>query len=400
MFSFIDEELARLTARGLERALTRTVEGPQGPWVEMDGRPVLLLCSNDYLGLASRPEVVEAGIDAARRYGAGAGASRLVSGDMTPHGDLEERIRDFKGAESALLFNSGYNANLGAISTLADRSTEIFSDRLNHASIVDGCRLSRARVSRYPTGDMDALEGLLRRSAARRKLIVTDGVFSMDGTVAPMGGITELAERYGAMVYLDDAHATGVLGHTGRGTLEHLGVDAPEVIQMGTLGKAFGSFGAFVTGPEKVIRLLVSRARPFIFTTALPPAVCAAAAMAVEIAEREPGLRERVRENASRLRAGLRALGLDTLGSSTQIIPILAGEPARTVEISRRLFEAGVFIQSIRPPAVPEGTSRLRATVTAAHGPDDIDRALEAIGDAFEGAGPGAGPDAEDGSAP
>lgn len=378
MFDFVDDELAGLREAGLLREL-RTVAGPQAPRVVVDGKEVLLLCSNDYLGLANHPEVVAAAVEATERYGAGAGASRLVSGTMEAHRALEERVREFKGAEGSLLFNSGYNANIGVITTLAGRTTEVFSDRLNHASIVDACVLSRARVRRYPNREMDALEGLLRRSKAERRLIVTDGVFSMDGTVAPLADIVGLAERYGAMVYLDDAHATGVLGPTGRGTAELAGVDYPGLVQMGTLGKAFGTFGAFVTGPEKLTRLLVNRARPFVYTTALPPAVCASATKAMDVAEREPGLRQKTLANAERMRRRLNSAGLDTLGSTSQIIPVAVNEAKRAVDAAQRLYEAGVFIQGIRPPTVPEGTSRLRVTVTAAHETAEIDRAAEAI---------------------
>lgn len=384
MDAYILEELARLTDFGLKRTL-RLVEGPQGPRVRLDGKEVILLCSNDYLGLASHPLVKEAAIAAAHRWGVGAGASRLVSGNMEAHVALEERIKIFKGAEAALLFNSGYSANIGAICALADRTTEIFSDRLNHASIVDACVLSRGRVKRYPNRDVDALESLLKASKARKKLIVTDGVFSMDGTIAPLNDIVNLLDRYGAALYLDDAHSTGVLGATGRGTLEHFGIKHPSIIQMGTLGKALGSFGAFVTGSTELIDLLISKARTFIYTTALPPSVCAAAIKAFDIVESDPSLRERLKSNYAYLKVGLEKAGLDTLGSSTHIIPVLVGDPASTMEMSKKLLKQGVFIQGIRPPTVPKGTSRLRISVTATHTKDDLDIALRAISEAFNG---------------
>lgn len=381
----IIDELSRLRAQGLRRTL-KLVEGPQGPRVTIAGREVVLMCSNDYLGLASHPMVKQAAISAVERWGAGAGASRLVSGNMEPHVELEERIREFKGAEAALLFNSGYNANLGVITALADRTTDIFSDRLNHASIVDASVLSRARVKRYQNRDLDSLEGLLKGSTAKRKLVVTDSVFSMDGTLAPLPGIFALAERYGAMLLVDDAHATGVLGKTGRGSLEHFGLmDSPRVIQMGTLGKALGSFGAFVCSSPEIRELLISRARPFIYTTALPPSVCAAAKKAIDIIDENPQLIEKLWENTSTVSKGLDKAGFDTLGSSTPIIPVLVGDNAKTMEASAALIEKGVFVQGIRPPTVPEGTARLRVTVTAAHSKEDLDTALSAIREVLNG---------------
>ncbi len=376
-------ELNRLEEAHLLRSM-RIVTSAQASYVEMDGRRVLLMCSNDYLGYANHPDVIKAAHSALERWGAGAGASRLVSGTMGPHVELEETIARFKGTEAALVFNSGYHANLGCITTIAGRDTEIFSDRLNHASIVDACILSRARVTRYPNRDMDSLERLLRKSTAKEKLIVTDGVFSMDGTVAPIADIKGLAERFGAMLYVDDAHGTGVLGEGGRGTLEELGVDGAGVIQMGTLGKALGSFGAFIAGSKNLVRLMASKARPFVYTTALPPSVCAASVKAIELAETNPAPRQRVRENAARLMERLGEAGLDTLGSTTQIIPVLTKEPEATMRAAFRLLEGGVFIQGIRPPTVPEGASRLRATVTAAHTAEDIDRAAEAIIEAVQ----------------
>jgi glycine C-acetyltransferase len=380
MDRIIEKELACLEEKGLKRGF-RTIEGPQGPRVTIDGRELLLLCSNDYLGLANHPEVKAAAMEAIERYGFGAGASRLVSGSMAPHRELEERISAFKGTESALLFNSGYSANLALITTLAGRETEIFSDRLNHASIVDACVLSRARVRRYRNAD--SLERLLKKSKSERKLVVTEGVFSMDGNVAPLKDILSLADRYGATLILDDAHATGVLGSGGKGTLEHFDLDRPDVIQIATLGKALGAFGAFVAGQRSLIELLISKARPFIYTTALPPAVAVATVKAIDIAEGSTELRERLWENSAHLRDGLNAAGLDTFNSSTQIIPILVGDPAATMEASQRLFERGLFIQGIRPPTVPQGTGRLRVTVTAAHTTEEIQGALSSIKGVF-----------------
>lgn len=383
---YISEELKRLEVLGLKRRL-RLVEGPQGPRVSIDGRVVTLLCSNDYLGLANNPLVVKAAAEALKNYGLGAGASRLISGGMEEHVRLEEAIREFKGSEAAVVFNSGYHANIGCITTLAGRGTEIFSDRLNHASIIDGCVLSRAKVTRYVPRDMDSLERALKRSKARKKLVITEGVFSMDGTIAPLKDILFLADRHSALVYLDDAHATGVLGKSGRGTVEHFSLSHPSVIEMGTFGKAFGSAGAFITGRRELIGLLISKARPLIYSTALPPCVCAGARKAVELSCAMPELRQRLWENVDFLRKGLKGLGLDAMDSSSHIMPVLVGEAKKTMGLSERLLEKGVFIHGIRPPTVPKGTSRLRITLTAGHDRQDLESALSAIGSAFTEAG-------------
>ncbi|MBI5810959.1 MAG: 8-amino-7-oxononanoate synthase [Deltaproteobacteria bacterium] len=384
MDTFIKEELEKIAGAGLKRNLT-LVETPQGPRVSINGQEKILLCSNDYLGLSNHPAVKKAMKEAIDDYGAGAGASRLVSGNMAPHHALEERIKRFKDAPAAILFNSGYNANIGVITTLAGRDTGIFSDKLNHASIVDACVLSRANVKRYPPRNADALEALLKKSTAKKRLIITEGVFSMDGTIAPLEDIIAIAKRYGAAILLDDAHSIGVLGKTGRGTLEHFSIRHAPVIELGTLGKAFGVFGAFVTGSRELIELLVSKARPLIYTTALPPSVCAGAIAAIDTADNNPLLRERLWENVSYMREGLEKAGLDTMESEAHIIPLFVGRADRAMEISKRLLDKGVFIQGIRPPTVPEGGSRLRITVTAAHTKDDIDFALSAIKEAFNG---------------
>ncbi len=357
----------------------KLIEGPQGPRVIVDGRETILLCSNDYLGLANDPCVKAAAVEAIKKYGFGSGASRLVSGNMEPHEALEEKIKNFKGTEAALVFNSGYHANLGCISALAGRSTEVFSDRLNHASIVDACILSRAAIKRYPNRNMDFLESLLKKSKAKSKLIVTDGVFSMDGSIAPLDDMACLLDKYGAMLFLDDAHATGVLGKGGKGTLEHFGIVHPSIIQMGTLGKAIGAFGAFVASSKELIDLLVSKARPFVYTTALPPSVCAAASKAIDIIGQNPDLIELLRDNTRYFKNGLAGQGLNTLGSATHIIPIVTGDAKKTMEMSATLLEKGVFIQGIRPPTVPENTSRLRVSITAVHSKEDLDSAIFAI---------------------
>ena len=373
------EEIRRIKEAGLYREF-RTIEGPQGPRVRIGGREVILLCSNNYLGLASHPALVEAAKKAMETYGFGACASRLVSGTMKPHVELEERVADFKGREGAILFNSGYQANVGLITSLAGRGDIILADKFNHASLVDGCLLSGALFKRYPHGDMDFLEGLLKRHHGRgRVLIVTDGVFSMDGDVAPLKDLVWLKERYGATLIVDDAHGTGVLGRGGRGSLEALGIKDESIIEVGTFGKAFGSFGAFVVGRKEVIELLRNRARSFIYTTALPPAVAAASLAAIEIVEREPERRSSLLEKASFVRETLRQRGFDTLGSRTHIIPLLVGDPRACIRMSERLLEEGIFIQAIRPPTVPLGTSRLRITVCADHSMKDLDYAVETI---------------------
>ncbi len=385
--SFVERELETLVRGGLLRR-TRRVEGPVGTRVSMGGEEKLLFCSNDYLGLAMRREVREAAADATLGCGAGAGASRLVSGTLAIHEELEEMLRRFKGAGAVLLFNSGFSANLGVITTIAGRGAEIFSDRLNHASIIDAALLSRARLRRYPHLDVTALEALLRSSRAEMKIIVTEGVFSMDGDIAPLGDIIGLLERYDACLYLDDAHGVGTLGPGGRGTMEALGIPAnPRVIEMGTLGKAFGSFGAFVACGEGLKNLLTTRARSFVYTTALPPGVCAASMRAVEIVDKDPSLVSRLQENAAYMRRALRARGLPVMEDGTHIIPLLVGGATRAMEMSEALFREGVFIQGIRPPTVPVGTARLRLTVTAAHTQEEMDMAASVIGRCFEAVG-------------
>jgi len=372
---FADDRRRRLAA-GLQRSV-RPVDGPQDARLVLDGRPVLSLCSNNYLGLANHPQVIEAAVDAARAYGVGSGASRLISGSMRVHEELEDRLASFKGADACLLFTSGYQANLGVIGSLVGPGDAVFSDALNHASLIDGCRLSRAAVHVYGHGDPAALEDRLRSVNARRRLIVTDSVFSMDGDAAPLAAICDLAERYDAMVMVDEAHATGVVGARGAGLVEALGLERRVTVQMGTLGKALGGFGAYVAGSSALIDFLINRARTFVFTTALPPPVVAAAAAALTLVEREPERRVAVRRNADRLRAGLGALGYDVRGDAdSHIVPIVIGTAAATMELSEALLANGVFAHGIRPPTVAEGTARIRATVMATHTDADIDEAL------------------------
>lgn len=345
----------------------------------IDGRSLICLCSNNYLGLANHPELIEAACRAARDFGVGAGASRLISGSMRIHRELEERLAAFKGTEACVLFNSGYHANVGTVAALVGPGDAVFSDELNHASLIDGCRLSRARVHVYRHGDMESLERELRRSEGRHRLIVTDSLFSMDGDAAPLTEICALAERYAAMVMVDEAHATGVIGPRGAGLVEALGLGHRVTVQMGTLGKALGTFGAYVAGSRALIDYLVNTARPLIFTTALPPPVVAAAAVAVGIVEKEPERRQRVREHAASLRAGLREAGYPVALSDSHIIPVLVGDPDRTMQMSAALLDLGVFAHGIRPPTVPPGTARIRATVMATHSDADVREAVAAF---------------------
>ena len=315
------------------------------------------------------------------RYGFGSGASRLVSGNTDVHEELERRIAAFKGAESAILFNSGYAANTGVIPAIAGEGDFVLSDRLNHASIIDGCRLSRARTEVFRHRDMDHLESLLRsNTAAHRKLIVTDGVFSMDGDIAPLPDLVRLAERFDAVLMVDDAHATGVLGKQGRGTAEHFGLEGKVHIQMGTLGKALGSFGAYVAGDRDVVRHLLNTCRSYQFSTSLPPAVCAASIAALDVMEAEPWRREKLWDNRNRLARGLTSLGISSVPSETPIFPLLVGSPDRALQASQQARVQGIFATAIRPLTVPEGSARLRATVMATHSDEDIEQAVSVFG--------------------
>lgn len=373
----IKEQLADIRRQGLFREL-KTLSGPQEPVVVKDGRECLLMASNGYLGLAAHKEVIAASLEATAKFGTGSGGSRLISGNTFLHEELENALADFKGTEAAIVFNTGYMANLGVISSLAGQGDVIFSDELNHASIIDGCRLSRAKVKVYRHGDLGHLENLLAEEPpGGRKLIVTDGVFSMDGDIAPLPGIVKLAGEYGAMVMVDDAHGTGVLGAKGRGTAEYFGLKDQVDIQMGTLSKALGSEGGFVTGSKELIQYLRNRARPFIFSTGLAPGVVAAALAALKVVELEPWRRERLKENAGRLREGLKAMGYKVIPTETPIIPVLVGEAETTLALARALDEGGVFAPAIRPPTVPPGTCRIRVTVMASHTAGHIDRALD-----------------------
>jgi glycine C-acetyltransferase/8-amino-7-oxononanoate synthase len=380
----IAERLAELEHLGLTRRL-RMVSGPQGPTVLLDGEPVLLLCSNNYLGLADHPRVRQAAADAAMRWGVGAGASRLVSGTMTIHRRLEERLADFKRSEASLLFGSGYLANMGVIGALAGPGASIFSDELNHASIVDGCRLSRADVIVYRHRDVEHLDWSLRRHPGRHdgregRLIVTDSVFSMDGDVAPLEQIVELARIHGARLLVDEAHATGSLGPGGRGAVAQAGLEGEVDVIIGTLGKALGSYGAYACADAETIRYLINTARPLIFSTAPPPPAIAGALAALELLESQPQRVQRLRSNARALRRALAAEGFPVADGDMQIVPLVVGDERAAVRLCQAAIERGVFAQAIRPPTVPAGTSRLRLAALASHTASELRKAAAVLG--------------------
>ena len=374
--------LDQLSQQGMLRSM-RVVDG-QGPKVNINGREALLLCSNNYLGIAEHPALTEAMLVATRQYGTGSGASRLVSGTMPPHAELEERIAFFKGSAAALLFNSGYAANTGILQGLFGPDDVIFSDDLNHASIIDGCRLARARTVVYPHCDVAALAELMADEKPQRKgrwLIVTDGVFSMDGDKAPLAELCDLKEEHDALLMVDDAHGTGVLGKGGRGTGEYFDCLDRIDLHMGTFGKALGCAGAYLAAEQVVINTLINNSRAFIFSTSLPPGIPAAAMAAFDLVDSEEGrlLRNKLEANRKQLAGLLTAGGMDLLGSTTQIIPVLSKDPEPTMKMTARLLEDGIFLQGIRPPTVAPGLCRLRATVMASHEPADLERAAKTI---------------------
>ena len=373
------QALSDLEARHQLRRL-RPIESATGPVIRLEGRSVILLASNDYLGLATHPALKQAAVAATDEYGVGSGAARLISGTLPPHTELEAALATFKGTEAALVFGSGYLANLGLIPALMGRDGLILADRLCHASLLDGCRLSGAELRRYRHGDVAHLQSLLaKRKSSRKTLIVTDGVFSMDGDLAPLREIVPLAERYGAILFVDDAHGTGVMGASGLGTLEHFGLKDRLPFHMGTLGKALGTSGAYVAGTADCIRYILNRARTFLFSTAPPPANAAATIAALTVLQTEPERRVRLWENREYLFAGLKKLGFPTTDSASPIMPVLIEDAERTLVMAERLLQLGVYAPAIRPPTVPEGTSRIRITVTSEHTRSQLDEALEAF---------------------
>ncbi|HJW25990.1 MAG TPA: 8-amino-7-oxononanoate synthase [Rhodocyclaceae bacterium] len=377
-------ELAAIAAAGLTRR-RRVLAAPCGPHAVVDGRPMLAFTSNDYLGLAAHPAVAEAMAEGARRWGAGSGASHLVSGHLQPHEELEQRLAAFTGFPRALTFSTGYLANLAVVPTLAGRSAAVFADRLNHASLIDAVQLCRAQGTgshRYPHNDLAALERQLAGSDAAEKFIVTDAVFSMDGDLAPLPGLFELAERYDAWLVVDDAHGFGVLGLQGRGALAHCGIPAhPRVLLMGTLGKAAGAAGAFVAGSELAIEYLIQRARTYIFTTATPPAVACALLKSLDIIAAGDDLRAHLMALIARLQRGLAALPWRLLPSPTAIQPLVVGDNEAALRLSQALAERGLWVPAIRPPTVPKGTARLRISLSAAHSEADVDQLVSALKD-------------------
>jgi 8-amino-7-oxononanoate synthase len=382
-----EEILGGIRERGTYRRM-RILDGAQAPRMQVDGKDVWLFAGSNYLDLAQHPEVVEASVRAARDYGCAAGGSRLITGNLSLHEALESELADFFGTESALAFNTGYMANVGVIPALTDEGDVVVSDALNHASIVDGCRLSRAAVRVFEHGNPDALDQVLREAAPRhrRVLVALDGVYSMDGDMAPLDAMVPVAKRHGAMVLVDDAHGTGTLGPNGRGTQELLGVADEIDVLMGTLGKSLGSFGALIAGSSSLRDLLINTARSFIFSCALAPPQVEASRAALRLVAREPWRREQLQANAAHLRRRLADRGIDTDPSSTHIVPVLIGDNARTMAVCERLLERGFYAQGIRHPSVPRGTARLRITPMATHPIAAVDALAEAVAEEIAGA--------------
>ena len=380
MLPDLGSELRALYRQNRYRVV-RCVETCQEPRIRMDGREFALFCSNNYLGLANHPALKRAAIDALNTYGCSTAASALISGYMTPHAELENRMARFLGTEAAIAFPTGYTANLGAIPALIDLNDIIFSDRLNHRSIIDGCRLSRARVAVYRHCDVAHLESLLKTAADyRRRLIVTDGVFSMDGDIAPLPELVALAERYAAILMVDDAHATGVLGPDGRGTFDHFGMSPAAIdIHMTSGSKALGASGGFICGTSALIDAIRNRAPAYIYTTAMPPDACASTAAALDLIQRDARSRQRLWHNTKIIRDRLLSMGFDLARSQTQILPLCVGDAQKTVAISDYLYDRGIYLYAIRPPTVPEGQSRLRLSVMATHAEDDLARLFDAM---------------------
>ena len=379
MLPDLSEELEFLKSCNLYRSL-RPIESPQDSHIHIHGQDLLLLCSNNYLGLANHFKLKKAAIDAIHTYGCSTTASRLISGSTSLHRDLESRFAQFFGTESSLTFPTGYMANLGAITALVGQPDTIFSDQLNHRSIIDACRLSQAKTIVYRHRDTGHLNALLRaETGRRRRLIITDGLFSMDGDFAPLPDLVDLARIHNAILMVDDAHGTGVLGPTGRGTPEYFGVATEIDVLMTSGSKALGAYGGFIAGSKNLIDLLINRSPSFIYTTALPPDACAATLAALKLIESQPTLRKRLWSNVQTVRKGLLDLGFDLMGSQAQIIPVRIGNPNRTLAISDFLYKKGMFLYGIRPPTVPEGESRLRLSLMSSHNTEDITRILKAF---------------------
>ncbi len=375
----LESSLADLERDGLKRR-RRTLDAPCGPLARIDGRELISFCSNDYLGLANDPALVDAACAGARRWGVGSGASHLVSGHLTPHDVLEEKLAAFTGFDRALLFSTGYMANLGIVVALVGRGDAVFADRLNHASLIDAVQLSRADHERYPHGDLAALERLLAASTAKRKLILTDAVFSMDGDLAPLPELLQLAERFDAWLVVDDAHGFGVLGKQGRGSLCHFDIPAnPRLVYMGTLGKAAGASGAFVAGSAAVVEWLLQRARTYIFTTGSSPIIACALLASLELIERGDERRRHLHRLTDTLRTGLAGSRWQLMPSPTAIQPVIIGDNHEALRVAHALFERGLWVPAIRPPTVPKGTARLRVSLSSAHSEMQVQRLVDAL---------------------
>jgi glycine C-acetyltransferase len=375
-FSFMHEELNRLEIEGL-RIYPRTIESPQGAWLTVDGRKVLNMCSNNYLGFANHPRLAAAAKKAIDEYGVGPTAVRSIAGTMNLHRKLEERLAAFKKVEATLSFQSGFTSNQAIIPILVGDTDTIFSDELNHASIIDGCRLARGKTIRYRHGDASSLESMIRQHGAGRKLIITDGVFSMDGDLAPLPDIVEVAERYEAIVMVDDAHGEGVIGSHGRGISDHFGLHGRVDIEVGTLSKAFGVIGGYIAGTRLLADFLQQKARPFLFSSAATPADVAACLAAVEILEESDEAVKKLWANAAYFKNKMRDLGFDLGRSQTPITPVMIGSAKEATAMSHRLFEEGIFAMPIGFPTVPHGQARIRVMISATHSREDLDFAME-----------------------
>jgi glycine C-acetyltransferase len=377
---YMSDELQKLREQGLYQKL-RILEGEQLPVARFDGREVINLSSNNYLGLTTNPKLKQRAMEAIEKFGVGSGAVRTIAGTMALHMQLEEKIAQFKNVEAAVVFQSGFTANAGTVQAIIGPQDVIISDELNHASIIDGCRLSKAEIKRFPHKDADACEKILKEMAGHqgRKLLITDGVFSMDGDIAPLPELVKVAEKYGCIMMIDDAHASGVLGRNGRGTVDHFNLHGHVDIQVGTLSKAIGALGGYVCSTGDVIEFLYHRARPFLFSTSHPPSVAATCLAAFDLLDEEPALVQKLWENTRFFKEGLKRLGFNTGASETPITPIIVGDAALAHQFSRELFQAGVFAQGIGYPTVPVGKARLRTIVTATHTSDELTKALDTL---------------------
>lgn len=377
---WIAQEIENLKTQGLYNRI-RTIGSPQGAWLTVDGKRVLNFCSNNYLGLANHPKLVEAAKKATDEMGVGPAAVRSIAGTMTLHVELEKRLAAFKGVEAAITFQSGFTANLATVPALVGKEDVIFSDRLNHASIIDGCRLSGAKIVAYEHCDVASLEAVIKENLPqyRRGIVITDGVFSMDGDIAPLPDIYEVAKKYDLLLMVDDAHGEGVLGKGGRGIVDHFDLHGKVDVEVGTLSKAFGVVGGVVAGNAIIVEWLRQRGRPFLFSSAVTPPDAAACIAALDLLESSTELVDRLWENARYFKAEMKSLGFDTGVSATPITPIMLGEAPLAQQFSRDLFEAGVFAMAIGYPTVPQGKARIRVMISAAHSKDDLDKGLEAF---------------------